>query len=69
MKTQLSQIITVVVFFSSSIGTTLAISWGVTNVFVNETESTKKTPNIIIPQANAAKNIQKSFKFLIPNLK
>lgn len=69
MKTHLNQIITVVGFFSLSIGATLAISWGVANVFIDKDQSKKTPKNITIPQANTAKNIQRSFKLLIPNIK
>jgi len=71
MKTQLNQIFTIVGFFSLSIGTTLAISWGMTNLlYHNEQAEMKPKHSIIIHQLDKQKNIDfsQSFKLLIPKL-
>ena len=71
MKTHLNQIFTVVSFFSLSIGTTLAISWGMTNLlYKNEQTEIKPKSSIILHQVNKQKNVDfsQSFKLLIPKL-
>ncbi|MBL4659516.1 MAG: hypothetical protein JKY19_04105 [Alcanivoracaceae bacterium] len=69
MKTQLNQIITIVGFFSLSIGGTLAISWGMTNLLYHNELAEMKHKHIIIKhQLDKQKNVNfsQSFKLLIP---
>ena len=70
MKTQLNQIITITTFFSLALTTTLAISWSVSNVLV-EDESCKinQFNTLIIEQAKKSLDLKKSLQLLIPRLK
>ncbi len=44
MKTHINQIFTVVGFFSMSLTTTLAISWGMNGLMIDETKMTDQCP-------------------------
>lgn len=70
MKTQLNQIITITTFFSFALTTTLAISWSLSSVLVEE-ESCKinQFNTLIMEQAKKRIDLNKSLQLLIPRLK
>lgn len=70
MKTQLNQIITITTFFSLTIGATLAISWGVSDMLVEDKSCQGETfGTVILNEVKENLNLNNSFKLLIPKLK
>ena len=70
MKTQLNQILTITTFFSLAITTTLAISWGVSDVLLeNEACKENQLNTLIIQQAKKSFDLNKSLQLLIPKLR
>ncbi len=70
MKTQLNQILTITTFFSLAISTTLAISWGVSNMLVEDELCQDETlGTVILNEVKMNLDLNKSFKLLIPKLK
>ena len=73
MKTQINQIVTVIGFFSMSLTTTLAISWGMTGLIETPKNKDKcliETTKVHHVSANSSTgssyNLNKTFKFLLP---
>ncbi|VAW41291.1 hypothetical protein MNBD_GAMMA01-1839 [hydrothermal vent metagenome] len=66
MKTQLSQIITIVGFFTMSLTTTLTISWAVSGLFHAPAASIQAV-EIVQPKTNSdyQLDLNKSFKLLV----
>ncbi len=70
MKTQLNQVITITTFFSLMIGATLAISWGVSDMLVEDKSCQEETfSTVILNEVKENLNLNNSFKLLIPKLK
>lgn len=70
MKTQLNQILTITTFFSLAITTTLAISWSVSDVLLEEETCKENQLNtLIIKQAKKNFDLNKSLQLLIPKLR
>ena len=76
MKTHINQLITVVSFFSLSISTIIAISWGMNGLLVKDTNHlapcliNKDSINVIQPKACNKSNLEynESMKILIPKI-
>lgn len=70
MKTQLNQIITITTFFSLAIGLTLVISWGVSDMLVEDKSCQEKAlSTVILNEVKENLDLNNSFKLLIPKLK
>lgn len=68
MKTQINQLITIVGFFTLSIVTTLAISWGMSHVIYDEVVEQEPLHEIIMIKAHSKVNIDlsKPLRMLLP---
>jgi hypothetical protein len=70
MKTNLNQVCTIVGFFSTTIFATIAMSWGMINLFVEpEKCSTYGDKNILMHAVKSSKDLKQALKFKIPKLK
>ncbi|MCF6318111.1 MAG: hypothetical protein L3J83_02365 [Proteobacteria bacterium] len=70
MKTQLNQMLTITVFFSLAITTTLAISWSVSTLLVEDKQCKDESINVcILKEVKASLDLNKTFELLIPKLK
>jgi len=70
MKTQLNQIITITTFFSLAISTTLAISWGMSDILLEDKLcQDKPLSTVILHEAKVNLDLNKSLQLLIPKLK
>jgi hypothetical protein len=70
MKTQLNQILTITAFFTLAISSTLAVSWGVSDILRDEKAcETSPLKTVIIKQVQEKLDLNQSFKLLIPKLK
>lgn len=70
MKNQINQIFTITGFFSLAIGTTLAISWGMSNLlFQKQPYESMSTKTVILKHVDKTLDLNKSLQLLIPKLK
>lgn len=70
MKTQLNQMLTITLFFSLAISTTLAISWSVSNLLIEEQKCKDQSINtFILDEVKMNLDLNKTFELLIPKLK
>jgi hypothetical protein len=67
MKTKAYQIFTVVSFFTLSISSTLAVSWGMSDLMFSADTAKTKTHELIIKKVNSI-DVCNSLKMLIPKL-
>ncbi|MCF6288043.1 MAG: hypothetical protein L3J53_02260 [Proteobacteria bacterium] len=71
MKTQISQMLTIVVFFSLAMMSTLTVSWAMTALLNPTNDMTKESVNVIILNHNKIKaeiDFKEAFKLLIPKI-
>ncbi len=70
MKTQLNQMLTITAFFSLAISATLAISWSVSTLLVEDKPCKDQSINIcILKEVKTSLDLNKAFELLIPKLK
>jgi hypothetical protein len=70
MKTQLNQILTIALFFTMTIGSTLAVSWGMVN-FIYPQQGSEIAPKekILMIKTQSKIDLSKTFKFFIPKMR
>jgi len=68
MKTQINQLITIVGFFTLSVSSTLAISWGMSQVIYGQVVEQEPLHEIILIKAQSNVNIDlsKPLRMLLP---
>ena len=70
MKTNINQVCTIVGFFSTTIFATIAMSWGLMNLFVEPEKCSNYTDKeILIKSVKNNTDIKKTLKSLVPIIK